>query len=364
MTADFHENPFTEETRTKLLIFQNYLKEWLPVFLARREIIWKNINIIDFFAGPGYDSHGVEGSPIIITKEIENYATSIELKKLNVNLVFNEFKKEKFKKLQENTKHYAEKKYFSLKLENFDFQDAFDKYYKSLKCPSSANLVFLDQSGIKQINDDVFLKIISCKCTDFIFFISSSTIKRFSDHNSVQKYFDISPEEIQNTPYPKIHRKILDYYKNLVGRKEYFLAPFSLKKGSNIYGLIFGSNHILGLEKFLTTAWKIDTERGEANFDIDEDFLIKNQYDLFTGDVEKSKKIGIFEKELKELILSKKLITNKQIYIFTITQGFLPKHAKTVIEGLILDRLIQNKKVQLSYKVFRDSNLVNEICLK
>jgi three-Cys-motif partner protein len=364
MMADFHENPFTEETRTKLLIFKNYLKEWLPVFLARKEIIWKNINIIDFFSGPGYDSCGVEGSPIIITKEIENYATSIESKKINVNLIFNEFKKEKFEKLQKNTKHCAEKKYFSIKLENLDFQDAFDKYYKILKCPSSANLVFLDQSGIKQINDDVFLKIISCKRTDFIFFISSSTIKRFSDHNSVQKYFDISPEEIQNTPYPKIHRKILDYYKNLVGSKEYFLAPFSLKKGSNIYGLIFGSNHILGLEKFLTTAWKIDTERGEANFDIDEDFLTKNQYDLFTGEVEKSKKIVIFEKELKELILSKKLITNRQIYVFTITQGFLPKHAKTVIEGLILDRLIHNKKVQLSYKVFRDSNLVNEICLK
>jgi len=108
-------------------------------------------------------------------------------------------------------------------------------------------------------------------------------------------------------------------------KTDYYLAPFSIRKGPNVYGLVFGSRHPRGIDKFLQVAWK-HSLGGEANFDIDEDFLIKNQYDLFTGYVEKSKKIGIFEKELKELILSKKLITNKQIYIFTITQGFLPSN--------------------------------------
>lgn len=356
MSPDFHINPFSEESKTKLLIFQSYLKAWLPVFLARNEIIWKNINIIDFFAGPGFDRDMNEGSPMLIINELKSYLGHIKTSGININLIFNEYSLEKFQKLQENLEKIKTPEQYNIKIENLDFSEAFNNYYKNIKCKTSANLLFLDQSGIKQITKEIFLKIIDCKQTDFIFFISSSTIKRFSKHNSIQKYFDLPVEELQNTPYSRIHKKILEYYKNLIGYKKYYLAPFSIKKGANIYGLIFGSNHILGMEKFLSTVWKIDPERGEANFDIDEENIDQSQLNMFTGNIERPKKVEVFESELRNKIQSKELIDNREIYIYTITQGFLPKHARTVIKLMMKEGIIINSKVNLSYSVYKKSS--------
>jgi hypothetical protein len=35
MGNDFHSKPFDEGTQTKLIIFEEYIKEWLPVFLKK-----------------------------------------------------------------------------------------------------------------------------------------------------------------------------------------------------------------------------------------------------------------------------------------------------------------------------------------
>jgi hypothetical protein len=60
MAKDLHETKFDEATNVKLAIYRDYLKEWLPVFLAKEEPIWTTINIFDFFAGPGTDAIGTK----------------------------------------------------------------------------------------------------------------------------------------------------------------------------------------------------------------------------------------------------------------------------------------------------------------
>jgi len=115
------------------------------------------------------------------------------------------------------------------------------------------------------------------------------------------------------------------------------------------------------MEKFLKTAWKIDPDRGEANFDIDGENLQSDQYDLFTGNIERPHKIQLYEKELREKILKKELSNNKQIYIYTITHGFLPSHARDVIKNLKSKKLINNSKFGISYDVYKNPELVIEI---
>lgn len=58
------DEPFDDGTIDKLEIFEEYFKEWLPVFLVRKKIIWNEIQIFDFFAGEGTDINGVFGSPL------------------------------------------------------------------------------------------------------------------------------------------------------------------------------------------------------------------------------------------------------------------------------------------------------------
>ena len=200
--------------------------------------------------------------------------------------------------------------------------------------------------------------------TDFLFFVSSSTIKRFGEHPNIRQHISLDPEQIERTSYDKVHRLVLDYYRTLIPeRQPYYLAGFSLKKNSGLFGLIFGSGHVYGMEKFLTACWGQDSERGEANFDIDEDNVLPGQYDLLTGEVEKPKKVDVFEKELAEKILSGKIRDDKQIYLFALENGFLPRHAKSVISDLVKSGKIVLQKLSINHKVCGRGAVITSIKL-
>lgn len=366
MAKDIHTKPFDEGTKAKLSIFKDYLKEWLPVFIAKKEIYWNNINIYDFFAGPGSDLTGIKGTPLIILDELETYLETIYEKKLNVNLYFNEYDSSKYFELIESVNNYNIKdKPYTIEFDNLDFKDAYQKKALSMAKSNVTNLVFLDQNGIKHITEDVFKFLINTKRTDFLFFISSSTVKRFCEHPNIMRHINLSIEEVEKKPYYQIHRLILEYYKSLVpSNKELYLAPFSLMKKPNIYGLIFGSSHVLGIEKFLTTCWKIDKDRGEANFDIDNDKIQEGQFDIFSGELEKPKKVEVFEKELADNIVTGLLKTDKEIYLYTITNGFLPSHAKGVINSLIFSNKIEKTNLNLTSKICKREAKLTSIKLR
>lgn len=360
MSRDIHKIPFDDGTKVKLAIFEDYLKEWLPVFLAKKEPIWKTINIFDFFAGPGSDINNYAGTPLIIKNELQFYFNNIVEKKLNVTLYLNEYDSEKYSQLLENVLPNDEDlRPYKIESESLDFKEAFENQFT--KMGNAVNLLFLDQNGIKQISEEIFTKIVNLKQTDFLFFISSSTIKRFSEHPSIKQHINLDKDEIERTPYHKIHRLILEYYKSLIPTgKEYYLGSFTLKKNAGIYGLIFGSGHVLGIEKFINTCWKIDPERGEANFDIDDDKIIKGQYDIF-GKLPIPKKVDLFEQDLEEQILSKKITTDKELYLFTLRNGFKASHTRKVLSKLFNDKKMEKQKIEISHEVCKPFYTVKKL---
>jgi len=354
MSKDIHNEPFDEGTKAKLQIFNDYLRSWLPVFLAPKRSIWTSINIFDFFAGPGEDIVGCKGTPLRIVSEMGPYHREILSKGLIVNLYLNEFNAHKCLLLKKRVKQFQEMHQlpYQITMDSLNFKDAFDKYYNRMRTAKAANLILLDQSGVKHITNEVFQKIVTLSSTDFLFFISSSTIRRFADLPSIQQYINVTKEEVTVTDYNKIHKFVLEYYRDLLPKnQEYYLAPFSIKKGANIYGLIFGSGHILGIDKFLHVCWKIDPERGEANFDIDRDNILPGQLGLFTGDVQQPKKVDVFECELRKGIIQKEFENDEDIYLFTITNGFLPSHARKVIKSLIDEHKLGKRNFLLSSNV-------------
>ncbi len=333
MGRNLFRKPFDDGTIDKLKIFEDYFKEWLPVFISRQEIIWKEIQIFDFFAGEGADINEILGSPMRILSTLNKNKVQILKSSVKIKVVINEYDKEKFKLLEQNLNSISDNSIYTLEMHNSDFTEVFNTYFDTMR--NTANFLFLDQNGIKQITENVFGRLISLKQTDFLFFISSSYIKRFSDLEEFRKYLKITRQDLEGKSYYHIHRVVLDYYRSQIPEtKKYFLAPFSIKKASGIYGLIFGTNHTLGIEKFLHVCWKHDRLTGEANFDIDNEKIDINNLGLFQEYNIPTKK-QIFDKSLREKILKSELKTNIEVYLFTLNEGFLLKDSNVILKDLL-----------------------------
>ncbi|MHC4757697.1 MAG: three-Cys-motif partner protein TcmP [Planctomycetota bacterium] len=334
MAKNFHNKPFDDETILKLEIFQGYIREWLPVFLSKQS--FNAINIFDFFAGPGKDVDDKRGSPLIIIDEVKNYLNDPSrphAKNLKISLYFNDDDRNKYDTLKKEVEKTVDSALFNVEVDNKDFVEAFQGKYPIIADSNTANLVILDQSGVKYITKDVFKKLINCQVTDILFFISSATIKRFAGEDSIGRYFPgISREQIDRFDKEHIHRFICnEYYRKLIpANKTYYLVPFSIKKDSNIYGLIFGSANLKGLEKFLKVCWNQDSVSGEANYNIDDD-MVRNGKTLFE-ELNISRKKDFFRKQL--ITFSQDFRSNNELYKFTLENGCLPMHTCEILKEL------------------------------
>lgn len=173
-------------------------------------------------------------------------------------------------------------------------------------------------------------------------------------------------DEVKQHPYTFIHRILIKQLKaKLLANSEVKLYPFSIKKGANIHGIIFGAKHPRAFSKFLDIAWKKNALNGEADFDIDED-KAKGQMDIF-GEI-KLTKIQKFQQEVREGVLSGKIKNNLDALNFAFDQGHIGSHAANAIKQLkAIDKIdyesksplvtyencYKNKRI-LEYKLMKD----------
>lgn len=214
----------------------------------------------------------------------------------------------------------------------------------------TANLLFLDQSGVQQITKPIFKAILRLPRTDFIFFISSAMVNRFKNLPEIRNHVPITDEDLLRMNGTNVHRILVNGYSRWIPDGwEYYLGPFSIKKGANVYGLVFGSGHPLGIDKFLKVAWK---RGGEANFDIDRDGINPNQPSLFS-EYDKPKKISMFEKDIKSAVLERRISTNKEVYTFALRNGVLPTHAKDALKQMMNDGKLPRQNLHVTYNAWK-----------
>ncbi len=364
MTKNINKNTFDEATKLKLKIFGESFEEWLPVFIYDKYTT--QVYIFDFFAGSGTDIEKNLGSPLILLDkakgENRKYCSNADRKP--IKFFFNEGQVRKSNELKQNVDKFIERckilnncsqcvyEYYIL---NYDFHELFKNsdLRRVFENKNIAKFVLLDQYGFSQINENIFKQLISFPKTDFIFFISSSFIKRFKEHPYTKKHIDTSKIAFENKNPKEIHRVVADYFRSLIPTgKEYYLHHFSIKKGTNYYGLIFGTNHTLGMEKFLKVCWQEDKFSGEANFNIDNNW---EENTLFASLGENKKKDTVAQ-EIKELILSGKIKDNVTGLKYALIKGCEPKLFTKVIQKL------KNKNViEISGKFNKQSTNIHKI---
>lgn len=334
---NFHQKPYDSGTLTKLQIFELYVQSWLPVFLSRVNPRFTAVHFFDFFCGPGVDSEGTYGSPLRILNQLRIYKASnlAGWKKVSKNVHFSDLSQTKIEQLKGNiSSRNFELADIHITTEQLSFEDALARKESVLMDPKAAKLLIIDQFGVDAITDSIFRKLISYPRTDFIFFVSSSTLHRFRDHPAIKQKI-----ERPNDSY-HVHRAAYDYYKKLIpSGAEVFLGQFSIRKNANIYGLIFGSQHPLGIHKFLDVAWKNDRIAGEANFDVDREH-IKSDEILLDFEEFKPKKIQSFESALRDAFLAKRFRNESEIIRFCIEAGMTAKHAAPIIAELKNEQIL------------------------
>ena len=334
---DLHEKPFDETTIAKLQIFEDYAQAWIPTFVMSGT---NAICIFDFFAGTGYDKNAIEGSPIRILNKIKQQIKNISQKKVKVKVYLNEWepnKKEqmKFQLLKNACLEYLEqnmdvKSVIELNLYNQDFEAIFPKLLTVIK--QFPSLVYLDQNGIKFLSEKYFLELEKTKQTDFLYFVSASYFWRFGESKEFKVHLDIDMLAAKKDPYKFIHRNIIEQLRQkLPSNSKLKLYPFSLRKGPNIHGIVFGASHLRAVDKFLTIAWKRNETNGEANFDIDED---KKKAQLAIFETKKLTKIEDFKESVRRKILQNEIKNNFELLDFVYNEGHIGNHASECLKEM------------------------------
>lgn len=336
----FHDKTFDDGTLAKLAVFRGYIRAWIPVAMGDEHV--KRVRIFDFFAGPGSDANGQPGSPLIIVEEVRKFCEKHGPPRdgTRVSLYFNDKNPGNIATLEQKVSHATcgeaccDPPRFRVR----PFAQAFEEELPSLGRQGEANLVVMDQFGFKEVTPDVVRKLADCNFTDFLFFLSSSTLRRFAESPEVQRYIPLDSTEIRNVPYEETHRFMCKYMRSQVSREDYFMAPFSISKGANIYGLVFGSRHLYALEKFLDVCWKEDPITGERSQPFGDgqggnQLMLGHEFAITT-------KERVFEAALGEYLQSRSP-DNHELNHFCLEEGFCPAKAREVLKRLQAQRLLE-----------------------
>lgn len=354
MAKNINKLSFSEETLLKLDIFRECFREWFPVFLHTKYI--SNIFIYDLFAGSGTDADGTFGSPLILLEEArgnkQQHCSHFAKSPQRITFAFNEYQKRKAIALEQKVQTYLEKCKEQCNIEaecpylnschfkHDDFQTLFQSpnFRNVLSNKNYGKFILLDQYGFKQINKDVFLTLANSPKTDFIFFISSSSIKRFYELEVVQDYLSHKKINFDEGQPKECHRIMAKYFRSLLPtNQEFYLHHFTIQNHSNYYGLIFCTSHTFGMEKFLKVCWHHDPLAGESNCNIYADF---EPGTLFHSPSESNKKEKI-TKALKHKILTGQIRDNISGLKYILREGGKTSFYLETIEFLIAAQKIE-----------------------
>jgi three-Cys-motif partner protein len=339
MAKDFHERPYDEGTLSKLRIFELYTQEWLPVFLSQPTPRFKEVHLFDFFSGPGTDAIGVHGSPLRIFGQLRGYHNKGMAGWNNVRIVVHLFDEDE-RKIKQLAALLASDEWIipgiQVDCRPLAFHEALTEHQSLLSDKGIAKLLIIDQYGVDEVSDQIFRQLIAFPVTDFIFFLSSSTLYRFRDHPAIKQKIE-RPEDSYD-----IHRATVDYYRKLIPTTDkVFLGSFSIRKPPNIYGLIFGSRHPLGIHKFLQVAWANDELAGEANFDIERENIRPGE-GILPLDVMRPNKLREFERELETALRAGWMHSEADVARFCVEAGMTCKHSARVLKKLKSEGLISS----------------------
>lgn len=334
------KNTMQLHSQAKVKFYEEYLTRYLRI-LYKSEYI-KRINIFDIFCGAGIYDDGRAGSPVVAYNAIkEVFYENKGIKK--VNLFLNDGDKKRINNVQsildvENQKNQCcDINYYNIQA--IDFLSKIKKFVGKSKT-DERNLIYIDPYGYKDINKDTIDDLMSNKHTEIILFLPISQMYRFTsyalDNSSLNPYKPLNDFicSFFTEEHPIIKQEdltILQYISYLrdafTYKNKYYATSYHIERTKNHYfSLFFLTSHLYGLEKILEVKWDLNEING-SGFNLPTQQL--NLFAEYEAEAEQRKIITVFENELKEYLKQQR--TNNEVYRFTLTHEFLPKHVNQIL---------------------------------
>jgi hypothetical protein len=243
-----------------------------------------------------------------------------------------------------------------------DYDQVLRRALRKLQDSKSAKgLFFIDPYGYKEINPDELKDILANRDAEALLFLPASHMYRFAETALHSSFPGSRPLEHflrklfgSKTPhFDSVH----DFIQQLRERLQQYIGgalvdTFTLERdASNVYCLIFFTNHIRGFEKMLEAKWNLDKQRGKG--------YSRQQSPSMFSEIE----LSGYPTHLREYMQAGDCRTNADLYRFGLGHGFLPKHTNEVLrkwkrEGLLEILSLDGKPVRGNYLSYNPQRVV------
>lgn len=318
-------------SQAKVRLLGRYLDRYFNIISNAK--VTERIHVFDLFCGEGVYENGEKGSPFIIldaAKRLHNINSGKIPQIPPINIYLNDKSDSKIQKVRsevEKAKAHNEgfgKLYYSKK----DYKDVVPGLVSfTERLQREKAFIFIDPYGYKDISITEIKDLLKCKKTEVLLFLPTQFMYRFDESGTPESLIklldDLVSYENWKTNDSVFHfiKQFKEGLKNSLG-DEFFVDTFTIQKDpQTVFCLFFFSSHIRGFEKMLETKWEIDTDEGKG-------WKYERSGNLFA-----SFKTNSLEEKLL-IFLAEGCKNNKEIYSFTLHNGFLPKHVNEVLSSL------------------------------
>lgn len=334
------ETDLLEHSKAKVQLYSKYLSVYLNILSRVKSV--KSIYLFDLLCGEGLYSNNEKGSPLECLDVVLKHCGSSTEKGPIINILLNdngESKivpgKKKIQRLKEIVDGYDFPDNVHIEFHDSDFEAILSKSYKKAEMANqSKSLFFIDPYGYKEIKPDQIRTILSLKNTELLLFLPASFMYRFSNRCLEEDFCGSEPlyafltglfqsTDIRFDSIDDFIRKCKNQFVDYLTEYQIFVDSFSIQRNrTNTYALFFFTSNLLGFEKMLEAKWEMDEEKGQG-------FRLDNQRSLFSG-IDHSD----YSKQIERLLSENKIVTNGQLYVFGLKNGYLPKHTKQVLDRI------------------------------
>lgn len=334
-------------SEAKVNFYQKYLETHLLILSCVSFV--KEIHIYDLFCGRGIYKDGKLGSAIRAyqtIREIRKQRPSDKRIVLHLN--------DKNKRHIVQVKQYIEDNYkdektpcnviYTTQDASLMLKELANRHWFGSTTKGVLNVFFIDPYGYKPIRKEFLENLLQTGDTEILLFLPISFMHRFTNYafREDANKGALPLRHFVASFFPEGHPMREDKDMDVQEYIDYLTEAFSFggklyttsypieRNQSNHFALFFFSTNLFGYEKVLNMKWKMMDSCGFGFH------LPASQMGLF-DQMFKEERLS----EMKELFrvkliefLTIKARTNKEIYKFTVTNDFLPTHAKDVLREL------------------------------